>query len=272
MYYNSKKHYSHLGEAEDDDEEVETGNRAKYQEQSKTKSTKLTKLVAPPVVPPMPKQLAEKDKPEVRSSNRNSNGTESQSSVAADIHASVLLFGSHIDSTSADISASVSQLDNTGTDICTPGSRMNTTDDMQIESASESRVDNAGMSLANSISATTEALDTAVRIPHIEGRESEFRIRKQSSPALTGDANKHLVMVLMETKAAMNELQRQTQINTQLLQSLLNVKGDHDTVLEGLGLPASDIVELTEVEHHLKSDKAIFTKLVRFLCQHYIVR
>jgi hypothetical protein len=86
-------------------------------------------------------------------------------------------------------------------------------------------------------------------------------IGRREAPTTQNDINKQLITNLLETKAAIKDLQRQTQINTQLLQTILDAKGD-DTILDTCNLPIDNKKDLLDLERLLTSDKAIFTKLV----------
>jgi len=93
-------------------------------------------------------------------------------------------------------------------------------------------------------------------------RLAESAVAANLSPS--DDSCKRLITLNLETQAMMRDLQRQVEINTQLLQSMLDVKGD-DTILEICNLPANDLAELISLEDLLKNDKAVFAKLVSIL-------
>ena len=62
----------------------------------------------------------------------------------------------------------------------------------------------------------------------------------------------------------MKDLRRQAKINTQLLQSLLDMKNScDDSVLDTHELPIQDSRDLDTFENVLKGDKYVFSKLVR---------
>ncbi|XP_065645955.1 uncharacterized protein LOC136076551 [Hydra vulgaris] len=80
---------------------------------------------------------------------------------------------------------------------------------------------------------------------------------------LNGTMDKTLVALLIEMKTSIKELQRQSEINTQLLQTLLDNKYKYDdSMLEEYNLPIDNIKDLDVFDSLIMQDKAIFNKLV----------
>ncbi|XP_065660106.1 uncharacterized protein LOC136084018 isoform X2 [Hydra vulgaris] len=70
-----------------------------------------------------------------------------------------------------------------------------------------------------------------------------------------------LVNVVMEIKVCLKDLQRQTEINTKLLQSL--TAGENDKgIFDKLHLPLNDLKELNTLEELIQNDKTVFSNLV----------
>ena len=74
-----------------------------------------------------------------------------------------------------------------------------------------------------------------------------------------------IILLQVELKAAVNNLQKQVNNNTAMLQTLTQGgKDDDDDIFDSLDLPVCDIEQLQQFEDALKQDKIVFIKLVSF--------
>ncbi|XP_065681402.1 uncharacterized protein LOC124810011 [Hydra vulgaris] len=73
-----------------------------------------------------------------------------------------------------------------------------------------------------------------------------------------------IITLQVELKSAMNNLQKQINNNTAMLQSLTQGgRDDDDSIFDSLDLPVCDIEQLQQLENALKQDKIVFVKLVK---------
>ncbi|XP_065654382.1 uncharacterized protein LOC136080949 [Hydra vulgaris] len=73
-----------------------------------------------------------------------------------------------------------------------------------------------------------------------------------------------IILLQVELKAAVNNLQKQVNNNTAMLQTLTQGgKDDDDDIFDSLDLPVCDIERLQQLEDALKQDKIVFIKLVK---------
>ena len=78
--------------------------------------------------------------------------------------------------------------------------------------------------------------------------------------------DKTLVTLLIEMKTSIKELQRQSEFNTQLLQTLLENKNEYDdSMLEKYNLPFDSMIDLDAFDSLIKRDNSVFNKLVSVL-------
>jgi hypothetical protein len=78
--------------------------------------------------------------------------------------------------------------------------------------------------------------------------------------------DKTLVSLLLEMKQSMKDLQRQSELNTRLLQTLLDNKNNYDdNMIEEYNLPINNLKDLDVFDSLIKQDKSIFNKLVSVL-------
>ena len=74
-----------------------------------------------------------------------------------------------------------------------------------------------------------------------------------------------IILLQMELKAAVNNLQKQVNNNTAMLQTLTQGgKDDDDDIFDSLDLLVCDIKQLQQLEDALKQDKIVFIRLVSF--------
>ncbi|XP_065643176.1 uncharacterized protein LOC136074874 [Hydra vulgaris] len=81
----------------------------------------------------------------------------------------------------------------------------------------------------------------------------------------TATLNK-ILLLQVELKAAMNNMQKQVNNNTAMLQSLTQGckdDDDDDDIFDSLDLPVCDIEQLQQLEDALKLDKIVFIKLMK---------
>ena len=115
-----------------------------------------------------------------------------------------------------------------------------------------------------------ERSNSSTSTPRQETQASFLRtLRQERQVAEDLTSNMPIITLLTEIKTFMKDLQCQAEINTQLLQSLLDLKNNtDDSILESYELPADDMNNLCVLEDDLKRDKSIFHKLVSN--QHYV--
>ena len=74
-----------------------------------------------------------------------------------------------------------------------------------------------------------------------------------------------ILLLQVELKAAVNNLQKQVNNNTAMLQTVTQGgKDDDDDIFDSLDLLVCDITQLQQLENALKQDKIVFIKLVSF--------
>jgi hypothetical protein len=241
--FNSKKDYSRLGESADDDTDADV-EPAKSDEPAKNAMRKAALPDAPPV-PSLSKQGKNKDS----ACTVNGNSSLVAQIVICNNEADCSGSSTNDDSGKSSHMSSISLFE----ELLDPLHNTNRQD--------------LSTPTSNSTTGRKEIANCATPISSYDVNDlattstSRRLVSTPTSMPMTNDINKTLVTILLETKTTLKELQRQTQINTQLLQTMMDSKGD-DAVIELCNLPVDNKTDLRELENLLGNDKAILTKLV----------
>jgi hypothetical protein len=260
----SKRNYSHLDESsEDDDIDIREGDAAGSANKQKSRLVKKKTALpqAPLVPPPMISVQNVVDHSKTNYSKRGENTEDSNIDMCEDEEASSAnKEKSHPVKKQTPLVPPPTPLQN----VC--GRSMSS--DSQASSIPALNV--AGMSSSLPYPGDMPDRENGDVDPQNRNFVTPTRIPSACRKDMTGtnllspaDLNDKLVITLIiEMKASIKELQRQTEINTQMLQTLLDIRGGDDSILETCNVPVDSLGVLADLEDLLRRDTSTFTKLV----------